>query len=454
MFFLTYLRRELRRRMRQAIFIALGLAVGVGLVLTVTAASAGVRKAQGSVLHALYGVGTDVTVTQAPTAGSLPQHLLSPADAGKTIENLLSPNLGLLSASTVTSIAGLRDVAGAAGGLTLSDSQVTLPSGPGGPPPVPRQFSVDGVDLSHGALGPLGAGQIASGRSFAAADASSDVAVVDSNYAAANKLKAGSTITIEKQNFKIIGVVREPQASNPDDVYIPLARAQVLAGMQHKVNTVYVSASSAATVTVLAKEISKALPSATVTSSASLASEVTGSISSAASLANDLGRWLAITVLVAAFGLASLLTMVAVSRRVREFGTLKALGWRSRRIIAQVMGESIVIGIAGGAAGVGLGSGGAALISRLAPRLSAVVPSAAGSGPPATGGTLTIGGVSRTVSGPSTAHTMAVHLTAPVTVDAVVIAVMLALAGGLVAGSFGGWRASRLRPAAALASVE
>ncbi|MGH3232322.1 MAG: hypothetical protein ACRDOH_03515, partial [Streptosporangiaceae bacterium] len=73
---------------------------------------------------------------------------------------------------------------------------------------------------------------------------------------------------------------------------------------------------------------------------------------------------------------------------------------------------------------------------------------------PATGGTLTIGGVSRTVSGPSTAHTMAVHLTAPVTVDAVVIAVVLALAGGLVAGSFGGWRASRLRPAAALASVE
>ena len=42
MFFITYLRRELRRRMRQAIFIALGLALGIGLVVTVTAASAGV----------------------------------------------------------------------------------------------------------------------------------------------------------------------------------------------------------------------------------------------------------------------------------------------------------------------------------------------------------------------------------------------------------------------------
>ena len=64
--FITYLRRELRRRMRQAIVIAFGLAVGIGLVITVTALSAGVRNAQGAVLHSLYGVGTDVTVTKAP----------------------------------------------------------------------------------------------------------------------------------------------------------------------------------------------------------------------------------------------------------------------------------------------------------------------------------------------------------------------------------------------------
>ena len=68
--FFTYLRRELRRRMRQAVFIALGLALGIGLVITVTAAATGVKNAQGTVLKALYGVGTDVTVTKTPTAGS------------------------------------------------------------------------------------------------------------------------------------------------------------------------------------------------------------------------------------------------------------------------------------------------------------------------------------------------------------------------------------------------
>lgn len=233
---------------------------------------------------------------------------------------------------------------------------------------------------------------------------------------------------------------------------IPLARAQALAGMKHKVNTIYVTTSSASTVSTVSKEISGRLPSATVTSSSNLAGEVSGSLASTASLANDLGKWLAIAVLAVAFGLASLLTIVAVSRRVREFGTLKALGWQSRRIVTQVMGESITVGIVGGAAGVGLGILSSMLISKLAPRLSATVGPAAAAG--TSGGTLTIGGVSRNVAGPNMAHTVAVYLTAPVTVSTIVLAVVLALAGGLIAGSFGGWRAARLRPADALARVE
>ena len=62
--FLIYIYRELRRRHRQALLTALGLAVGVGLVVAVTAYAGGVSKAQGTVLHSLYGVGTDITVTQ------------------------------------------------------------------------------------------------------------------------------------------------------------------------------------------------------------------------------------------------------------------------------------------------------------------------------------------------------------------------------------------------------
>jgi ABC-type antimicrobial peptide transport system permease subunit len=233
--------------------------------------------------------------------------------------------------------------------------------------------------------------------------------------------------------------------------------------MKNAVNTVYVAANSASNITGVSHEISKVMPSATVTNSSDLASQVTGSLSSASSLANNLGKWLAIAVLIAAFLLASLLTMAAVSRRVREFGTLKALGWRSKRIVGQVMGEAITIGIIGGAVGVGLGFAGAALISKLAKPLSASVGQTTGSATP--GGARTFGGGGGPPGGGSggggfgraaanATHTVAVHLTAPVTISAVVLAVVLAVAGGLIAGSFGGWRAARLRPAAALSRVE
>ena len=49
-------------------------------------------------------------------------------------------------------------------------------------------------------------------------------------------------------------------------------------------------------------------------------------------------------------------------------------------------------------------------------------------------------------------HTVSVTLTAPVT-TVILLAVALAAAGSLIAGSLGGWRAARLRPAAALARV-
>jgi putative ABC transport system permease protein len=229
--------------------------------------------------------------------------------------------------------------------------------------------------------------------------------------------------------------------------------------MKNEVNAIYVAAASASDISAVSNEISSLLPKATVTTSSDLASEVSGSLSSAASLADNLGRWLAVAVLAAAFLLASLLMMAAVTHRVREFGTLKALGWPTRRVTGQVMGEAVVIGLVGGIAGVALGFGGAKLVSTLAPALKASTGLTSGSATP--GGPVRLGGGPPAGGGPvgqrlagDTVQTVAVHLTAPVTLGAVALAVILAIAGGLIAGSFGGWRAARLRPAAALARVQ
>jgi putative ABC transport system permease protein len=469
--FITYLLRELRRRLRQSIFIALGLALGVGLVITVVAASDGVSASQGTVLKSLYGVGTDVTVTQAPTAGSGggPQLSfrgnLSSQQGTKVNQNILvGGGLGTIKSSSVTTLSGLNDVSGAVGSLTLND--VTLSgtfgasgggSSRGGAPGAAggsgsgasgsfntNSFSVGGVDPSDDSLGPLSSGTITSGHGITSAEANDNVAVVDSNYAASKGLKTGSKITVAGKSFTVIGIVQAAQGVTDADVYIPLARAQSLANMPGEVNTIYISAASASDIAAVSSEISKALPTATVTTSSDLASEVTGSLSSASTLANSLGKWLAVAVLAAAFGLASILTISAVSRRVREFGTLKAIGWNSGRIIRQVMAEALVTGVIGGGLGVGIGYAVAAIVQAVAPPLTATAGTGAGAGSQA-------GGLARSAA--PAAHTVSVHLTAPVTLGAVGLALLLAILGGLVAGAFGSWRAVRLRPADALSRL-
>jgi putative ABC transport system permease protein len=439
--FLTYLHRELRHRMRQTVLIALGLAVGIGLVVTVTAVSSGLESAQGRVLDTLYGVGTDITVTQTRGAGPAGPPAARPGQAGgerRPAQNtLLSSRLGLLPASSVDAIARLPGVRVAAGGLALTELRVARSARPGARTGPGGTFTagtleVAGVEPTARLVGPLASARPTAGRTFTAADADAAVAVADSRYAQQEALHVGSTTTLAGSPFTVIGIVATRQGTTPAAVYLPLRRAQRLAGLAGQVDTIYVTADSGTRVANARREISKLLPTASVTTSGDLAAQITGSLASAARLADRLGTWLAAAVLAVAFMTACLLTTASVSRRVRELGTLKALGWTGHRITGQVLGESIVTSLIGGVAGIALGYGGAAAITRLVPSLTASPGQGAGS------------------AAASSGSSVSVDVAAPVAADMIALAVTAAMVGGLLAGLLGGWRAARLRPAMAL----
>lgn len=179
-----------------------------------------------------------------------------------------------------------------------------------------------------------------------------------------------------------------------------------------------------------------------MTSSKDVAKQVSGSLVDAAHLASRLGLVLALVVLAAAFLMASLLTLSSVGKRVRELGTLRALGWRKGRVVRQIVGESLVQGVFGGLTGIALGVVAALVIIALAPPLQASANPLPG---PSAG--LTAFGLGQAPAGPTSVD---VRLQAPIDIVIIGLAAGLALLGGLVAGASGALRAARLRPADAL----
>ncbi|MFD3525567.1 ABC transporter permease [Streptomyces sp. NPDC058653] len=484
--FFTYLRRELRRRRKAALVVASGLALGIALVIVVNSVSSGMQQAQGKVLESLYGLGTDMTVTKAappPSEGGRtgPRFNFDAQDGDETQSSdiVMPQGFETLASSTVDKVADQSGVSSAVGGLSLSVLKVDgefkpgefkpregggASGGGGGGGGAPQgevrgggaafdvnSYTVYGTDTAQQDLGPLTSSKITDGRSFRTTETDAKVAVVDSAYAKEKKYKVGDEVTVKGTKFEIVGIATADSGDAAANLYIPLKRAQTLSDSKEKVTTVYVQADDSQQIDTVKSAIQNNIPGTTVTTSADLADTVSGSLSTASDLATNVGKWLSIAVLVAAFVVAGLLTMSAVGRRVQEFGTLKALGWKSGRVTRQVVGEAMVNGLVGGVLGIAVGVAGAYALTAVSPSLTAQL-GAMGGGPGGGGG-----GAMRAGGGPAgkaADKAVEIALTAPISAATIALAVGLAVTGGLIAGAFGGWRASRLRPADALRRVE
>jgi putative ABC transport system permease protein len=471
MFYAHYVVAELRRRRGRTILTLLGLAVAVGMVATVVSLSNGLDDAQSEVLEPLTGVGTDMSVTRPIVVegegwadlSAAEQELLHDendnfnfdasayGDPGEeyTVRELVSADLSFPSdeADRIARLAGVAQVARALTlnqitmtGVVPTDGAVSPGPHPGGAGTTFVQTRVSGIDASEPELALVTSGQIRDGRFLRVAEA--DAAVLTRTYADQEGYEVGSEIEVGAGRFVVVGIADAPLGSEASDVYVPLATLQEMSDRAGRINVLRVRADRADEVDAVAAAVERTFDQSQVTTASDLADGVSGSLVDARNLADKLGVALAVVTLLAALGIASLLTLSSVNKRIRELGTLKAVGWRSRLVVRQVTGEAVVQGFLGGIIGAVLGVGGALLINALGISLDASVAGSDG----AAGGLFGQGSVQ---SGSST-----VALEAPVEPVAIVLAIGLAVLGGLVAGAVGAARAARLRPAQALRSVE
>lgn len=304
-----------------------------------------------------------------------------------------------------------------------------------------ESYTAAGVDPATPQVGLVTVDQLTTGKWIA--KGATDQVLLNVAYANTKSLKVGSSLPINGTDYKVVGLVRPTLTGSTADVYFPLETLQKLATKTDRVTQVLVKADSSANVDKVAAAIKRQLPGAEVVTSKALASQVTGSLADARKLADRLGGALAVIVLLSAFAIAVLLTLSSIAKRVREIGTLRAIGWSKGRVVRQLLGETLGIGLLGGVLGLGVGALAAVAVHAFSPSLSAT-----SGGVPGLGSSSLSGLFGQ--SGAAALHTTKVTLSAPLHPTTLLLGLGCALLGGLLAGLAGGWRAARLAPAVAL----
>jgi putative ABC transport system permease protein len=228
------------------------------------------------------------------------------------------------------------------------------------------------------------------------------------------KKQPGDTLEIQGTQFKVTGVYHSPSSLEADAVIMPLDQLQLLSSVEGKVSTIDVRLKPAPRgeswdryVKAAQAQIESALPGLRAIPALQRASD-----NQFVKLAHA-SAWgtSSLALLIGILGIANTMVM-SVFERTQEIGTLRALGWKKRQILALIELESAALGLGGGVAGIALGWLCLHILASL----------------------------------PQTATFVSDSIRWPLIVEAMVIALL----SGLIAGIVPAWRAGKLSPVDAL----
>ena len=235
---------------------------------------------------------------------------------------------------------------------------------------------------------------LAEGRFLTAADDTDVAAVTVLGPTSASKLfgasdPLGQTVNINGVPLEVVGVLTSAgsssSATNEDDqALVPLStmEQQIGGGSRTSVDTIYVEATSQATLSAADQEantlllnlhgVSAANADFTINSQQSLLSTA-GSVNKTLTIL--LAGIAAISLLVGGIGVMNIM-LVSVTERKREIGLRKALGATPRVIRRQFLVEASLLGLTGGVLGAAAGLAGAVVLPHLISNDIAISPAA------------------------------------------------------------------------------
>lgn len=310
MHFFTVIVKNLFRRKLRNLLTVLGIAIGIGAVVSLVSISDGFVKSFTEMLEAR---GTDISVTRANT----PDVLLGSIEEG--IKNEIEQIEGVKAVSRV-----LVDL------VTIED----LPS-----------VMVFGFDPDEFIFEHL---KVIRGKSI---DRNSGNEVMIGKVLAGNmKVDVGSEVEIEREIFKIVGIFESGNVVENGAIVMNIRKLQKLMNREGYVTVFNIKLQNPEFTDSVIKTIKERFPKLEAMTTEEVTRNNEGyKMAKALAWATSL-----IALFVGALGTMNTVFM-SVFERTKEIGVLRAIGWRRRRIVEMIIGESILLGITGGVLGMGLG---------------------------------------------------------------------------------------------------
>jgi putative ABC transport system permease protein len=400
------LRAVRAHRLRSALTM-LGLIIGVSAVILLVAVGDGVQKSINARLQPLASL-----ITIVPTTGNVP--------GGPSPKNLTDADVAALQkAPDILAITPEVTAPALIKTVTTPSTAQSLGTVVGS---TDYWLEVSNLGIQAGSF--FDEAQVRSAARVVVLGANMVTTLFDDDPAAA----LGSTVQINRQNFKVIGVLQPDGLPADNDVVMPLNTVRnYVFGHGDIINQATVQAASLAAVPAAQEQINNILDARHRIKNPATRDFQVQSLTSAVSTSNQILQMLTlftaavatISLVVGAIGVLNIM-LVSVTERTREIGIRKAIGATNRAILHQFLIESIVLSGLGGLIGVAIGIGLSILIGLIAPAFA------------------------------SSFGSNFAEFAPVVTVVPVIASFAISLIIGLIAGGYPAYRAVRLRPVEAL----
>ena len=297
------LKNPFRNKTRSALSI-IGIAIGIATIVALGLITAGMED---SVQTSFNQGGAEITVTNSTNIGG---------------------SSGLLDMSLISDLKNISNVSDEVGQLSVSESAQSY-SQSSRPMMQTRVYGFDASKLNLIGIKDVN-GSVYENNSYDA--------IVGVGYSELNNVSIGDNFTFLGHDFKITGIYETGSIMTDNGVYVSLDTLQNISDTD-KVSSILVKTSESTNDTIVSNEIkdkNENLSTLTSEEMSSILDDVTGILNTASLAISGLA------IIVGGIGVINTMVMT-VYERTKEIGVLKSIGWKSKKVLVMIMGETLVL---------------------------------------------------------------------------------------------------------------